>query len=172
MPIYEFYCPDCHTVFSFFSARVDTEARPACPRCARPDLGRRPSTFAVARGGGERAEEGGEGLPEGLDEARFESAMSSLLEGLPEGAEEDPRTMAKLMRSFGEAAGVEPGPKMEEMLRRLEAGEDPDRLEEELGGGEGEEGAEDSPLGDFFQAKKLARSRTSKPRIDKELHFL
>jgi putative FmdB family regulatory protein len=172
MPIYEFYCPDCHTVFSFFSSRVNTEARPACPRCARPELGRRPSTFAVARGDGERAHEAGEGLPEGLDEARFEAAMSSLMDGMPEGADEDPRTMAKLMRSFGEAAGVEPGPRMEEMLRRLEAGEDPDRLEEELGGEEGGPDAEGSPLGDFFQAKKLARSRSSKPRIDKELYFL
>jgi putative FmdB family regulatory protein len=35
MPIYEFYCPDCHTVFSFFSSRIDTAVRPACPQCGK-----------------------------------------------------------------------------------------------------------------------------------------
>ena len=49
MPIYEFYCPDCHTVFSFFSSAVDTAASPACPRCSRPGLGRRPSRLDGAQ---------------------------------------------------------------------------------------------------------------------------
>jgi hypothetical protein len=28
MTIYEFYCPDCHTVYSFFSSTIDTAASP------------------------------------------------------------------------------------------------------------------------------------------------
>ncbi len=51
MPVYEFYCPDCHAIFNFFSRRVDTETQPACPRCGRPELGRQASLFAISRGG-------------------------------------------------------------------------------------------------------------------------
>ena len=39
---------------------------------------------------------------------------------------EDPRQMAALFRRFGEASGLEIGPRMEELMSRLEAGEDPD----------------------------------------------
>jgi putative FmdB family regulatory protein len=171
MPIYEFYCPDCHTIFSFFSVAINTEARPACPRCGRPDLGRRPSTFAtLRRGTGEGTEGEEDPALGGLDEERLEGAMESVLGDMDESAEEDPRAMARLMRRFTEAAGMAPGPRMEAMLRRLEAGEDPEALEDELGDGEG---GEDDLLGEFFQAKKAARARrTGRPRVDKELYFL
>ncbi|MCK4728291.1 MAG: zinc ribbon domain-containing protein, partial [Desulfobacterales bacterium] len=33
MPIYEFYCEDCNTIFNFFSRSVNTTKRPPCPRC-------------------------------------------------------------------------------------------------------------------------------------------
>lgn len=169
MPIYEFYCRDCHTLFNFFSPAVDTEARPLCPRCGEVRLERKPSTFATLRGGEAEGEE--EGPLGDLDETRLEGAMESIL-GEMEGAEEgeDPRRMARLLRRFGEAAGMEPGPKMEELLRRLEAGEDPDALEDEMGDDlEGEEGLED-----FFRLKKEGGrpGRARKPRVDKELYFL
>jgi putative FmdB family regulatory protein len=172
MPIYEFYCPACHTVFSFFSAGVNPEARPSCPRCGRSELGRRPSTFATLRRSVGTTEEGGEeeGPFADLDEERFEGAMESVLGEMDEGAEDDPRQMARLLRRFTEAAGMAPGPRMEEMMRRLEAGEDPEALEDELGDDLGDE---DEALGEFFQAKKAARARRAgKPRVDKELYFL
>jgi hypothetical protein len=28
MPIYEFYCEDCHTIFNFFSKNVNTTKKP------------------------------------------------------------------------------------------------------------------------------------------------
>ena len=49
MPIYEFYCKDCHTIFNFFSRTVNTEKQPACPKCARPELERKMSVFAISR---------------------------------------------------------------------------------------------------------------------------
>lgn len=52
---------------------------------------------------------------------------------LDENEAEDPRVMARMMRRLAEASGERVPPAMEEMLRRLEAGEDPDALEEELG---------------------------------------
>ncbi|XCN71926.1 MAG: FmdB family zinc ribbon protein [Candidatus Electrothrix aestuarii] len=35
MPIYEFYCQDCNTIFNFFSSRINTEKRPDCPKCGK-----------------------------------------------------------------------------------------------------------------------------------------
>jgi putative FmdB family regulatory protein len=72
MPVYEHYCPDCHTIFSFFSRRVDTDTRPACPRCARPNLERQVSLFAISKARAEKeggGEEGDLALPAGLDMA-------------------------------------------------------------------------------------------------------
>ena len=31
MPVYEFYCPDCHMIFNFLSRRIDTRKRPPPP---------------------------------------------------------------------------------------------------------------------------------------------
>jgi putative FmdB family regulatory protein len=178
VPIYEFYCPDCDTLYSFFSSRIDTEARPDCPGCGRPRLERRPARFAALSGGGGEGgdEEGGLG---GVDDERLGAAFESAL-GDAEAAGDDPRALARVFRSVGEAAGLEPGPQMEEMLRRLEAGEDPERLEEEMGdafddvaevaeAGDGA-GGEGDPLADLFREKRRRRRR--RPKVDEELHFL
>ena len=173
MPIYEFYCPDCHTVFSFFSATVDTAAQPACPKCGRPELGRRPSRFATLKLGRSEAGELDADDPfAGLDEARMERAMEALgseVEGLDENAEPDPRQMSRMLRKFSEVTGLEAGPKLKEMLARLERGEDPDALEQEFSGDE--EGEED--LSDFFALKKrILGGRAARPKVDETLYFL
>lgn len=169
MPIYEHYCPDCYTLFSFFSSTSVPGRLPTCPRCGRPDLERRPSTFATLHGRAHEAD-GDADLPEGLDEARLEGAMESVLGDLSEGAEGDPRKMAELLRRFGDSAGLEAGPKMEEMLRLLEAGENPEAVEAELDGG-AEEGGD--AFEDFFRTKRSGRrERRGKPLVDKELYFL
>lgn len=180
MPIYEFYCADCHTVFSFFSARVAPEARPACPRCGRPELPRRPSRFATLspRAGAEEEESSG-GIEDQLfgqvDEDRLERAFDAMaaefgeLEAGAEGAEPDPRRMSRALRRFTELTGLEAGPKMREMLDRLERGEDPERLEADFGSGE--DGDDD--LAEFFQLRrKLAAARSRSPRVDETLYFL
>ena len=135
MPVYEFYCHDCHTIFNFFSRRVDTQTHPSCPQCARPDLTRQASRFAIGR---RRAEaegpEGEAGLPPGMDEERLMRAFASMgseLEGLDENA--DPRQAARLMRRLFDSAGLKLGTGMAEAIRRMEAGEDPDAIDAELG---------------------------------------
>jgi len=47
--------------------------------------------------------------------------------------EEDPRQAAQLMRKLYDATGLNLGAGMEEAISRMEAGEDPDQIEEELG---------------------------------------
>ena len=69
MPIYEFYCADCHTIYSFFSRRVNTEKIPACPdsRCGRTALARQVSLFSVSKG---RADQGEDDALSGIDEGK------------------------------------------------------------------------------------------------------
>ncbi len=134
MPVYEFYCPDCHTIFNFFSRRVDTQTRPSCPQCARPDLTRQASRFAIGRHRAEGEDAGGEaGLPPGMDEERLMRAFASMggeLEGLDDNA--DPRQAARLMRRLFDSAGLKLGTGMAEAIRRMEAGEDPDAIDAEF----------------------------------------
>lgn len=135
MPIYEFYCRDCHTVFNFFARRVNVAARPSCPRCGRPKLEREISRFAVARGAREPARDapGTDDLPPGMDEAKMEQVMEELGREAESLDEDDPRQAAQLMRKLHERAGMPLSGKMEEAIRRMEAGEDPDQIEQEMG---------------------------------------
>lgn len=129
MPVYEFYCADCHTIFNFLSRRVNTEKQPECPRCGREGLERQVSHFAISKG---RTEEPVEGMPD-LDEEKMERAMMSLA-GEMEGIDEnDPRQMVRFMRKLQEATGMNLGSGFEEAMRRLEGGEDPEKIEEEMG---------------------------------------
>ncbi len=139
MPIYEFYCPSCHRLFSFLSRRVGVSRTPACPKCKGHQMRREVSPFAAPRKSGETrgAEEGGE--PGGeeevpVEEERVERALDTLAaEAASMGENEDPRQAARLMRRFSEMTGMPLGEGMEEAMRRLEAGEDPEAVEEELG---------------------------------------
>jgi len=68
-----------------------------------------------------------------LDEERLEKAMMSMAGELEGMDENDPRQMARFMRRLTEATGMSAGSGMEEAISRLEAGEDPEKLEAELG---------------------------------------
>ncbi len=130
MPIYEFYCGDCHRIFSFLSRRIDTEGRPACPKCERPGLRRLPSSFAISKG--RKEEPAGSPLPE-MDESRLERAMETLASEAEGMNEDDPRQAAHFMRRMFEAAGMPVGDGMQQALKRLESGEDPEKVEAEMG---------------------------------------
>jgi putative FmdB family regulatory protein len=129
MPIYEFYCADCHTIFNFFSRRVNTEKRPSCPKCKRQELERKWSLFAISKG--HKESESGNRLPD-FDEARLGQALESLAGEVGAISENDPKAMAQVMRKLYAATGLKLKPGMEEAICRMEAGEDPDRIEEEM----------------------------------------
>jgi putative FmdB family regulatory protein len=171
MPIYEFYCPDCHVIFNFFSRTLNTTKRPDCPHCRRARLDRRFSRFAISKGRREPEAGGEEGGGPDIDESRMDEIMEGLARET-EGIDEDnPRQMAKVMRKLYEASGLPLGGRMEEAIRRMEAGEDPDKLEEELGDfldeepipGEGQQG---NPL-----LRGLARKLRA-PAVDDTLYDL
>ena len=131
MPIYEFYCADCHTVFSFLSRKPNTTKRPACPRCGRLKLQRKISRFAISKGRSE-SHEGDQPLPE-MDEAKMERAFAQMARETEGVNEDDPRQMARMMRRLCDTTGLRLGKGMEEAMRRMEAGEDPDQVEQQMG---------------------------------------
>jgi putative FmdB family regulatory protein len=162
MPIYEFYCPDCHVIFSFFSRTVNTDKIPACPKCERAELDRQMSSFAVLRG---HKEDQDDGLPD-IDESKLEKAMSALASEAESINEDDPRQAAQLMRKLTHMTGLELGSGMEEALRRMEAGEDPEQIEAEMG----DLLEEEDPL--VFQGQKKFGRRKLPPRKDETLYEL
>lgn len=167
MPIYEFYCPTCHTLYSFFSAGVNPKRKPHCPKHPKLLLERRPSTFATLKHSGDEGE--GAGVFDQLDDATMEGAFETLaqeMDGLEDA--DDPRLVTKVLRRFGDLTGLELGPRMQEALVRLESGEDPEAVEAELERDLPE--GDDEELSEFFRLKRLVRSR-SRPRVDPELYF-
>jgi putative FmdB family regulatory protein len=131
MPIYEFYCRRCHRVFSFLSRGVNTEKTPACPRCGTGGLVRRASAFAISKG--RREEPKPEPAGAQMEEGRLERAMEALAGEMGSLDENDPKQGARLMRRLFSSTGMPIGTGMEEALRRMEAGDDPEKIEEELG---------------------------------------
>jgi putative FmdB family regulatory protein len=132
MPIYEFYCRDCNTIFDFYSKTVNTEKIPACPMCNREKLERHVSMFASITGKAKDEESAGAEEFK-VDEARLERAVGQLSREAESINEDDPRQAALLMRKFSEMAGIRMGTGMEEALARMEAGEDPEQVEAEMG---------------------------------------
>ena len=162
MPVYEFYCSNCNMIFNFLSKSVNTQKRPSCPRCQKPGLERRMSVFATPQ---KRDEEGDMPLPD-LDEGKMEKAMNLLEREAEHINEDDPRQAADLMRKLTDMTGLNLGPGMEEALTRMEAGEDPEKIEAEMGDIlEGE--------GPFGIKEKLSRlTKTRPPKVDDKLYEL
>lgn len=162
MPIYEFFCADCNMIFNFYSQRIDTTTQPDCPRCSKPQLKRQVSMFATI---GKATEEDEQFA--GLDESKMEQALESLMRESEGINEDDPKQMASLMRKFTDRTGINLGDGMEEAIARMERGEDPEQIEQEMGDLLGDED-------DFsFDAiKKKALARAAKPLHDETLYDL
>ena len=129
MPIYEFYCKECHMIFNFFSSSVNTKKRPFCPKCGKYRLDRQLSVFSTPRSRGEDEEAP---LPD-IDESKMGQAMDLLAREAEHMDEDDPKQAANLMRKLTDMTGLKMGSGMEEALTRMEAGEDPEQVEAEMG---------------------------------------
>ena len=68
------------------------------------------------------------------DDARMEAAMGAMEKEFASVDENDPRAMGRMMRRMAEMTGEKIEGEMEEVVRKLEEGADPDSLEEQLGG--------------------------------------
>lgn len=163
MPIYEFYCDRCHTIFNFFSRSVNTTKVPQCPQCGKAKLSRQVSLFAVT---GKAKEDGDvDDLP--FDESQMEKAMQMLAGEAEKINEDDHRQAAQLMRKLSSMTGLELGENMQEALSRMEQGEDPEQIEAEMGDLlEGED-----PFS-FRKKGRMAGSRRRAPFRDETLYDL
>jgi len=68
-----------------------------------------------------------------FDERKMEKAMGLLASQADTMDENDPRQAADLVRKLTDMTGMELGPGMQEALSRMESGEDPDKIEAEMG---------------------------------------
>jgi putative FmdB family regulatory protein len=128
MPLYEFYCEPCHTVFTFRSQGVDTSTVPACPVCGA-GLRREVSSFAPIVKGAERAPETS---AEGEAAGRMEQVMAQMgarIQALDD-EDADPREAVKVMREMAEAGGLDFNAEVREAMARIEAGEDPEKIDQ------------------------------------------
>lgn len=164
MPIYEFFCQPCNTIYKFFSLKANTEKIPGCPKCDNPKLDRRLSTFATISSSNKETPD--DELPPGFDEAKMEKALQALANEASHINEDDPRQAAQLMRKLSDATGLKYSAGMEEALHRLEKGEDPEKIEEDMG---------DLLEGDEpFLMESVRKGKLGKPRpkVDNTLYDL
>jgi hypothetical protein len=133
MPIYEFYCPDNHKIYSFFARSLSYAERvPRCPDGEKFRMERMISSFAVIGRAKEKPNVPG---GDATDDPRMEEMMASMeseFSGM-DSENPDPKALARMMRRMTEMSGAKVPGEMEEMMRRMELGEDPEKLEAEFG---------------------------------------
>lgn len=156
MPIYEYYCPDNHKIYSFFAKTLaQGQAIPKCPENPAFRMRKILSSFAVTgrtrkAAGRPEAEAGGPPAGGGADpaeDAKMEAAMAAMEGEFANIDENDPRAMGRMMRRMSEVTGEKLDGEMEEVVRKLEEGADPDELEAQMGDAFGEGGDPDEPGG-------------------------
>ena len=112
MPIYEYLCRHCNTIYQFLMRGKRREEDLVCPGCGNGDLERVMSSFSTTSSKG--------------------SSDDDMAADLADIDENDPRSMAKAVRRMADEMGEDLGPELEHALNRLEAGEDPEKIEQEL----------------------------------------
>jgi putative FmdB family regulatory protein len=152
MPIYEYACPKCRVIFNFLSKRINPDRLPACPKCGNKKMTKQMSRFAMSRGLKEPAakteSETGEPPMPDFDDPRMEKAMMEMERDMEHLDENNPKHMAHMMRKMKDLMPPGTVPKeLDVAIKRLEAGEDPEKIEEDMGdvlgdlmGGPDEEG--------------------------------
>src|SRR5512143_1722849 len=116
MPIYEYRCADCKRRVSVFFRSFSTTSDPQCPNCGGTRLTRLVSRVATLKS----------------EDARLESMSDPSNFGDVD--ENDPKSVARMMRKMGGEMGEEMGPEFDEMVDRLEAGENPEEIEKSMPG--------------------------------------
>jgi putative FmdB family regulatory protein len=139
MPIYEFACPKCRRIYSFLSKRVNPDHLPVCPKCGHKKLSKQVSRFAMSKGlqepaaGASAAGEDGPPMPD-VDDPRVERAMMEMERDMAHLDENNPKHMAHMMRKMKDLMPPGSVPKeLDTAIKRLEAGEDPEKIEADMG---------------------------------------
>ena len=109
MPIYEYRCNACRRRTEVFVQGYNSQTKPSCTHCGSDDLGRIFSRFAVRKSK--------------HDTGIYDDILSDrkLTDGL---LRNDPRALAEWSRKLSHAADEDSTPETEELMDRLDAGED------------------------------------------------
>ena len=119
MPIYEYTCHDCkRRVSLLWRSFTDAQEREAvCPRCGGKNLTRLISRVAVVRS----------------ESSRLDATADDFSpDAMPDIDENDPKSLARFMRKMADETGEDLGDEFEEVVGRLEAGEDPESIEQSM----------------------------------------
>ncbi|MCX7047463.1 MAG: zinc ribbon domain-containing protein [Candidatus Sumerlaeota bacterium] len=162
MPIYEYACHHCRKIYQFFSKTMKPETGPACPKCGGAKLERVLSSFAAVsssktKGGASAAAKdpdmqagGAPGAGGSMMDDPFarmspgqqvaaEREMMKLMSDADGLDESDPRQLGHLMERMTQITGIQ-DKTMNEAIRRLKDGEDPEKIEADMGDIFGDEG--------------------------------
>jgi putative FmdB family regulatory protein len=120
MPIYEYRCGGCGKKVTVLTLRASETVSPVCERCGGHDLTRLMSRFAMVRSDDDRLDDLGDDAG-GVDE-------------------NDPRSVARWMRSMGKELGDDAGADFEQMVDELESGDDGGGSTTGDGSSDGDEG--------------------------------
>ena len=120
MPTYDYRCKSCKTRFELFLTYAEYgQYQVACPACGSDQVQRRIGRVRIAKS----------------EDRRIEDMVDpTQLAGI----EDDPKALGRLMRKMGDEMGEDAGPEFDEVVSRLEKGEDPEQIERDmpdLGGG-------------------------------------
>jgi len=125
-------------IFNFLSKRITPDRLPTCPKCGNKRMQKQVSRFVMTRGVKEEAAkcEGapGEGSMPDFEDPRVERAMMELERDMEHMDENNPRHMAQMMKKMKDMMPAGSLPKeLDVAIKRLEAGEDPEKIEEDMG---------------------------------------
>lgn len=121
MPAYEFRCNACgRKVTLTYKTYADYDAAiPACPRCESTDLTRLISRVRFKRASSVSRLMSGDMGPD--DPGALDAIDDA-----------DPRMLGRMLREMRDETGEDPGPEFDEIVTRLEHGEDPETIEASL----------------------------------------
>jgi putative FmdB family regulatory protein len=119
MPIYEYRCQNCQRRFSVFWRTFSSadDKKVVCKRCGSTDIVRLVSRVRVLKSEENR-----------LDDLADPTSWGDF-------DENDPKSMGRFMRKMMKEIGDEAddlGPEFEEVVDRLEAGQDPETIEKDM----------------------------------------
>ena len=172
MPIYEFMSQNTGKIYSFFAHSPSyAEKIPFCPDGKKYKMEKVISGFSITRQKEEAPEipagDSGDDPNDpfaGMDPGQAEKVMKEL-EGAMGGMDEDnpdPKQMGQLMRKMCEMTGETMDEPMEEVVRKLEEGADPDELEDRMGDFLGDEQPNDKTGGNEEDSMDSVKSRLKK----------
>lgn len=114
MPTYDYHCKSCKTRFECYLTYAEYErTRVICPNCGSDQVQRRIGRVLIAKSEDRR-----------IDDLVDPTQLAGL--------EDDPQALGRLMRKMGNELGEDTGPEFDEVVSRLEKGEDPEQIERDM----------------------------------------